>query len=218
MSTEENEEKLTLEELAKKKLQKDLEEENIEEENEEIVDLSRSAFIITREEAKRTYPKYSRKLSDCESPSELATQIQEILDEEEEARPPAPAPTGEVTLPLEQAIPTISPKKEWDSPLHMLNDLSHKMHFSRDPAEKAEAEKMYKELFRSAMIDNWKQKVRKLGKKGIPAPTELFECIRCGALNEDGAEFCMICKYKFGSGYAVPPNYSPSKLVKDVAK
>jgi len=212
--SEQNEEE-SLESLAKRKLQKDLSNDEETEENQEVIDTARSAFIITREDAKQAYPEFEDQIMSCETPSELAKQLEEIREAKEEAKPPAPAPAGAVSLSVEDAIPSIKPKKEYDSPLALLNDLSHKIHFSQDPKVKAEAEKQYRELFKSGLIDNWKQKKQRLGNRGIPAPTDVFECIRCGALNKDGSENCMQCGYKFGSGYVVPPSYAPSKLMKE---
>lgn len=205
MSEETDEE--SLEALAKRKLKKELEEESEDEAQESLYKTAEIAFKQEKKELAQKYPNYANRILACTSPFEMEDLISKI---EEDEIPSAPV-AGSVSLPTNQAIPSIKDEEEFDSPRALMNNLVQKMMFG-NPKQKVEAKKKYETLLRS-MIEN--PSFGKLATtKAIRDMPTLIECPKCYSLIGEGERFCDVCGHDLqGKGFFTSPATVPSKIV-----
>jgi len=204
MSAEEEE---SLEELAKRKLKKELEEDEASEIDEKAYKVAELGFKLEKKQYAEKYPEYANRIMSCTSPYEMEDLVSKI----EEDEIPATSPAGSVSLPNEQAIPTIKDEEEFDSPRALMNDLVQKMMFG-NPKQKASAKAKYEKLLQS-MISN--PSFGKLATtKAIRNMPTLIECPKCYSLIGEGERFCDVCGHDLqGEGYFTSPATVPSKIV-----
>lgn len=158
-----------------------------------------SAFILTREDARRTYPKFEDQIMSCETPSELASQLEEIREAREEAKPPAPAPAGAISLKPEDAIPTINREEKFDSPGHLVNTLMHRQYYGEIREIRVKAKAQLRELWKAMGGESGEKVVKMLkGPNFAKVMGNMKVCPRCGAPNEQTAEVCVYCHRRFG--------------------